>query len=80
MSNDVKIKLNSAGIQELLKSPEIQGAVSEVCGRIAQNAGSGYSSNVQIGKRRSVGRVYAGSKKAIRDNYKNNTLYGTVIN
>lgn len=42
MSNDVKIKLNSAGIQELLKSPEIQGAVSEVCERIAQNAGSGY--------------------------------------
>ena len=74
MSNDVRIKLNSKGIQELLKSPEISAAVQEVCERIKTNAGSGYGSNVQTGKKRAVGRVYAATRKALSDNYKNNTL------
>lgn len=72
--NDVRIVLNSKGIQELLKSPEITAAVEEVTKTIANNAGSGYGSNVQTGKRRAVGRVYTATAKAKRDNYKNNTL------
>lgn len=72
--SDVRIKLNSKGIQELLKSQEIQDAVRETCERIKNNAGSGYAANVQIGKKRAVGRVYTATKKAKSDNYKNNTL------
>lgn len=72
--SDVRIVLNSAGIQELLKSQEIQQAVDEVCQRIADNAGPDYGHNVQIGKRRAVGRVYTATKNAMKDNYENNTL------
>lgn len=74
MSDDVKIKLNSKGIQELLKSKEITDAVSEVAKTVKNNAGNGYGSNVQAGKRRAVGRVYTATRRAKSDNYKNNTL------
>lgn len=70
----VRIVLNSKGIQEMLKSPEIAGAVQDACNKIQAKAGSGYASNVVTGKRRSVGRVYAVNDEAVSDNYKNNTL------
>lgn len=74
MSSVVKVKLNRAGVGKLLKSSEIQGYVQEVCNQVQKNAGSGYSSNIVVGKYRAIGRVFAYSKKAISDNYKNNTL------
>lgn len=72
--SDVRIVLNSAGIRELLKSPEIQQAIEEVCTTVAANAGDGYGHNVQVGKNRTVGRVYTATKTAKIDNYTNNTL------
>lgn len=72
--NDVRIKLNSKGIQELLKSKEITDAVAEVAKTVKHNAGNGYGSNVQTGKKRAVGRVYTATRRAKSDNYKNNTL------
>lgn len=74
----VKIVLIPSGIQELLKSPDIQSVVTDVCQSIQKNAGDGYSYNVISGKKRTVGRVYADSYKAVRDNYKNNTLLKAI--
>ena len=76
--NDVRVVLNSKGIRELLKSEGITNEVKKYCNIVANNAGSGYSSNVQTGKVRSIGRVYAYTKQAIRDNYKNNTLLKAI--
>ena len=70
----VKVVLNSAGIRDLLKSPEVSGEIKKHCDAVQSRAGDGYASNVISGKRRAVGRVYAYSKKAISDNYENNTL------
>ena len=68
-----KFVLNRKGVRELLKSPEMATAVREAGERVEKNAGSGYSLNVQT-KNRAVCRVYAYTKDAVRDNYKNNTL------
>lgn len=72
--NDVKIKLNSAGIRELLKSPEITAAVTEVAKGVQSRAGTGYSIDVRSGKKRAIAEVYSGTKKARKDTLENNTL------
>lgn len=72
--NNVRVVLNRKGIQELLKSKEIENAVAEACENVSTRAGNGFTYNTQTGKKRAVGRVYAYSKKAISENYKNNTL------
>lgn len=68
------MKLISKGVRELLQSPEITESVRSACQAVEARAGSGYSFNVQKGKRRAVGRVYAFTDKAYRDNKRNNTL------
>ena len=73
MSN-VKIKLNSKGVQELLKSPEITRAVEAAANIVLRNAGDGYETNNRLGKYRSISRVYPVTKKAKNDTYKNNSL------
>lgn len=77
MSN-VKIKLNSAGIIELLKSPEISGAVNSAGSAILNNLGAGYTIDSRAGKKRHICRVAAESNEAKRDCYKNNTLLKAV--
>lgn len=72
--SDFKVKLISAGVRQLLQSPEVEGYVREACEAVEDRAGSGYGHNVVKGKKRNVGRVYAFTDEAIRDNYKNNTL------
>lgn len=73
MSN-VKIELNSAGIQELLKSPEIKGYCEELAHGVASRAGSGYEVDSMVGKTRANAMVKAATFKAYRDNLENNTL------
>lgn len=73
MSN-VKIVLNSQGIQRMLKSPEVQALISEKVNNVAQRAGDGFVGDVRIGRRRTVGRVHATSLKAHKKNMKNNIL------
>lgn len=72
--NNVRVVLNRKGIRELLQSKEITEAVAEACESVSKRAGSGYTYNTQTGKNRAVGRVYAYNRKAVSDNYKNNTL------
>lgn len=72
--NDVKIKLNSAGIRELLKSPGVTQAVTEAAKSVQNRAGDGYSMNVRSGRNRAIAEVTAETYKARRDNSKNNSL------
>lgn len=68
--------LDKKGVRELLTSPEMATVIGEYCDTVLQNAGGqskGYTSNVQTSKR-AVGRVYAFSGSAIKDNSENNTL------
>lgn len=74
MSKKVEIELNSAGIQELLKSAEIEAVCKEYADKVANRAGDGYEVNTQVGKTRVNAMVFADSFAARKDNLKNNTL------
>lgn len=70
----VKFKLNRAGVRELLKSAEMSKIVGDHAARVAGASGSGYASGTFTAGTRIVGKAYADTWAAKRDNAKNNTL------
>lgn len=74
MSKKITVKLNSAGIQELLKSPEIAAACKEQAEAVASRAGDGYEVEERSYAERTGYVVSAETDEARRDNMKNNTL------
>lgn len=70
----VKFKLNGAGVRALLKSGEMASIVEGHAARIAGSSGSGYASGTFNAGSRVVGKAYAETWQAKRDNAKNNTL------
>ena len=71
-------KINKQGVSELMKSTPMQSVLSEKAKAIAARCGSGYETDIYIGKTRANAYVGAKTKKAKRDNYKNNTLLKAV--
>jgi len=78
MAKQVEIELNSAGIQEMLKSPEMQAMLLERASAVADRAGSGYATDVYVGRTRANASVFPYDDEALRDNMKNNTLLKAV--
>lgn len=74
----VRIKLNRAGVGQLLKSAEMQSVLSEHATAIRQRAGDGYEQDIHVGKTRANAMIKATTNKAMRDNMKNNTLLKAV--
>ena len=74
MSSSVEIRLNSEGVQELLKSDEMQALLSELASSKAGQAGGGYEYSAKVGQRRAYANIYPASKEAYQDNLDNNTL------
>ncbi|HEL1610753.1 hypothetical protein UN600_04415 [Streptococcus suis] len=74
----MKFKLNRAGVRELMKSPEMQAVLTDKANGIRNRAGTGYESDIFVGKTRANAMVYADSFQAKRDNKKNNTLLKAV--
>lgn len=72
--NKTKFKLNSKGVQELLKSPQMQSILRARGEEIAAKAGAGYASDVHTFKKRAVAQVFPNSAEAAHDNYEHNTL------
>lgn len=74
----MRIELDSAGIVEVLKSPE----VAEYCTSLAETkraeAGEGYILSPHMGAKRFNVKVVADSKNAAEDNLDNNTLLKTM--
>lgn len=77
----VKIVLNSAGVKELLNSPEIQGMLMEQGQRIqgsangmAQMDGAEFHAVPVQTPGRGIVRVSAANRQGVRDNLENNTL------
>lgn len=66
--------LNRAGVAELMKSPEMVALLKETAKTIQNRAGEGYEVSVFTGKNRANISIKTKSRKAIRDNNKNNTL------
>lgn len=75
MSKNVKFKLNLPGLQEVMKSGEMQQIIDSAAGAIANAAGPGYDAESAhpIGFV-AIASVYAGDFKAKLDNSRNKTL------
>ena len=79
----VKVELNLAGINELMKSPEIQAALQQAGEAVAKSAGS-MSGGAQYGARThlaswvAITNVYPETREAASANYKDNTLLHAV--
>lgn len=69
-----KFMLNRAGVAELMKSPEMVALLKEKAKAIQDRAGDGYEVSTFTGKNRANISIKTKSRKAIRDNNKNNTL------
>ena len=66
--------INRAGVAELMKSPEMVALLKEKAKVIQDRAGDGYEVSTFTGKNRANISIKTKSRKAIRDNNKNNTL------
>lgn len=73
MSN-VKVELNSAGIREMLRSPEMQALLGEKAAEIAGRCGDGYESDVHMTPGRAIASVFTATPEAAKDNSANNTI------
>jgi hypothetical protein len=74
MAKKVTIKLKSAGIRELLKSPGIANECMSAAQSVRQRAGDGYEVQSRNYPERTGAAVVAATKEAIQDNLDNNTL------
>lgn len=73
----VKIKLNRSEIREFLKSEDTEQILMSVANPIV-SANKGFKADSYKGKNRSNVAIYAYTKKAYKDNLKNNTLLKAV--
>ena len=74
MAKDVKFKLNLPGLNELMKSGEMQSALLEAGQAVANNAGGDYAAEVHVANWIAISNVYPDSKAAANDNFRHNTL------
>lgn len=73
MSN-VKVELNLKGLNELMKSPEMQNCLREAGEAVAQRAGEGFEVDVHNVDYTAVCFVDAKSEEAVKASFKDNTL------
>ena len=71
---DVEFELNLSGLQEIMKSGEMQSALSEAGAAVAQAAGGDYEYRVHTASFASLCNVYPDSKEAAKENYETNSL------
>lgn len=69
-----KFELNYSGVAELMKSPAMIEVLRDKARGIQEAAGDGYEVSSYVGKNRANVSVKTKTKKAIRENNKNNTL------
>ena len=75
MSKKVTFKLNLAGLNELMKSPEMMDIENRAAQQIASAAGEGYETEAAHPiSFVAIASVYPATRAAKRDNNANNTL------
>ena len=78
MSDNIRVELNSDGVRELLRSPEMAAVCQEQARMIANRAGDGYTVSTFTGANRVNASVMTETTEAMQDNLKNNTLLKAV--
>lgn len=74
MARTSRFELNTAGVAELLRSPEMQEVVQMYTDAVLEHAGPEYGAEVKFVKDRWAGYVDDRTAKGKQDNLDNNTL------
>ena len=72
--NSVKIELNLKGINELMKSDAVRGALHEAGKAVASAAGDGFETETHTAQFTAIENVYPDDPEAYYTNLKHNTL------
>lgn len=75
---DVKFELNLKGLNELMKSSEMESALLEAGEAVANAAGADYGASVHQASFVAICNVYPNSEEAARENYEQNTIEKAV--
>ncbi len=75
---EVKVKLNLQGINEVMKSPEIQSACEAAGQAVAMAAGVDYGTESGTINFIAYCNVFPNSKEAAKENFENNTILKAV--
>lgn len=78
MAKNVKFVLNLAGLNELMKSPQMESILEAAGQSVAQAAGAEYGSRVHQASFVAICNVYPDSKKAANENFKENSLLKAI--
>lgn len=70
----VKVKLNSKGVRNLMKSQEMMNICTHLAYQAQGKLGDGYKVTYMTGKTRVNASIGAESAEAIKENYENNTI------
>jgi len=74
----IKFKWNMAGFEAVRRLPGVAEDINRRAEAIATAAGDGYEASPYDGKTRHRASIFARTKRAQRDNAKNNTLVKSV--
>ncbi len=69
-----KFVLNKKGVFDLMKSFEMQEILKTKAKEVKKRCGDGFEQDIYLGRNRANAGVFAETKKARRECYKNNTL------
>lgn len=78
MAKNVKFVLNMAGLNELMKSNEMEAILEDAGQSVAQAAGGDYGARVHQASFVAICNVYPDSKDAAAKNFKENTLIKAI--
>lgn len=70
----VKIKLNSSGIRQLLKSEEMGQMLKQQAEQVRARCGNGYSTDLYQASSRVIAGVFAETAESAKQNSRENTL------
>ena len=74
MAANVDFELDLAGLNELMKSEEMQAILEEASSRVANGAGAGFGHRVGVATWTAIGNVFAEDKQSAKLAYKDNRL------
>lgn len=76
---NVEIKLDRAGVRELLRSPEMAAICRELMDKAAGKLGAGYEVNTYTGRNRVNAELRAVTYKAKKENHETNSILKAVL-
>lgn len=74
----VQFELNLPGLNELMKSPEMESILDAAGAAVASAAGPDYGHRVHQASFVAICNVYPDSKEAAKENYEENTLLKAI--